>query len=383
MILDVSVYLIVFMITAFMAALFQRYSDCLVLKTGWSVISFKGPVMHSLLGCCFLFPIIAMYGLRYGIGGDYFNYERIYDILRDVSFDDYWLGHSEGIGAYYVEPFYYLLNIIMPSYIALQWSLVVIMCILLCLALRQYHGRISYAYALFIFLSTQFLYSMNAVRFSIALCFLLHSYISLAKGYDLRFFLFIVLASLFHTSALFCLPLYFLREYKHEIINKIRNAIIAFFILLFPILTQYLFDIAMNLSVFARYFATSVYSISTETEGGVMWMIHIIPVVIPLFIFCRKEIFSAPDSCTYFRICLMEIPFRMLGHYNTWFTRYTRCSQIILMVFIPLVLSRIGNKQKRIILSIYYVAWYIFYFGYYAIVNDQGCSLPYTWIFSQ
>ena len=382
MILDVSVYLIVFMITAFMASLFQRYSDCLVLKTGWMVISFKGPVMHSLLGCCFLFPIIAMYGLRYGIGTDYFSYEQIYDFLHDASFSDYWQGHTDGIGFYYVEFLYYLLNVIMPSYVALQWLLIIIICVLLCLSLREYYGKISYAYAFFIYFATQFIFAMNATRFSVAMCLLLISYIALAKGENIRFFIFFILASLFHTSVLFCLPIFFLKEYKSKSANKIRNVFVLLAIVLFPWLLQYLFEFAADLAVFARYFATSMYAVGSEAEGGVKWLIHIIPVILPLIIFCRKEIFCSADTCTYFRICLMEIPFRLLGQYNTWFTRYTRCSQIVLVIFIPLILSRIENRQKRLMLGAYYILWYIFYFAYYAIVNDQGDSLPYVWIFS-
>ena len=152
------------------------------------------------------------------------------------------------------------------------------------------------------------------------------------------------------------------------------------FILLFPVLAQYLFEFAANISVFARYFIS--YSISSGGEGGLKWLIHIIPVILPLILFCRKEIFSSVDVSVYFRICLMEIPFRMLGQFNTYFTRYTRCSQIVLVLLIPLILSRIANRQKRLLLEIYYILWYIFYFAYYAIVNDQGASLPYVWIFS-
>ena len=152
------------------------------------------------------------------------------------------------------------------------------------------------------------------------------------------------------------------------------------FILLFPVLAQYLFEFAANISVFARYFIS--YSISSGGEGGLKWLIHIIPVILPLILFCRKEIFSSVDVSVYFRICLMEIPFRMLGQFNTYFTRYTRCSQIVLVLLIPLILSRIANRQKRLLLEIYYIIWYIFYFAYYAIVNDQGASLPYVWIFS-
>lgn len=79
----------------------------------------------------------------------------------------------------------------------------------------------------------------------------------------------------------------------------------------------------------------------------------------------------------------MEVPFRMLGLYNTWYTRCSRFSQIAEVIFIPLVLSKIKNKRKRMLLYLYYFIWFIFYFAYYAIINDNGDSLPYSWIFSQ
>ena len=185
---------------------------------------------------------------------------------------------------------------------------------------------------------------------------------------------------MFHTSALFCLPIYLLKEYRGDFANKIRNIGIIFFIILFPLIVEYLFEFAASIAVFARYFLAD--SINSKTDGGFMWIIHIIPVILPLVFFCRKEIFYSTDTSVYFRICLMEVPFRILGHYNMWFARYARCSQIILVILIPLILSRIRNRYKKLLLELYYIIWYIFYFAYYAMVNDQGSSLPYTWILS-
>ena len=112
------------------------------------------------------------------------------------------------------------------------------------------------------------------------------------------------------------------------------------------------------------------------------WVLHVIPVLLPLIILCGKEIFDAENTDILFRICVMEVPLRMLGLFNTWYTRFARYSQIALIIFVPLVLSKIQNKQKKAMLYLYYIAWFVFYFAYYAIVNDQGDSLPYVWIFS-
>lgn len=383
MIFDLCTYLIVFMITAIMASLYQKYCPPFTVKVDLGTITYKNHMLYLFWGCCFLFPIIAMYGLRYGIGTDYNNYKQLYDVLHETSFSTYWMKHSEGSGVYYVELLYYFLNVIMPNYVILQWSLAIIIYTLLCLALRQYYGHLSYAYAIFIYLATQFIYSMNATRFSIALCFLLLSYIALAKGRDKRFFVCVILASLFHTSALFCLPIYFLKEYKHKYANSKRNITLLFLIILFPLLVQYVFNFASIFPVFARYFSTCIYAINTQIESGFKWLIHIVPIIMPLILFCRKEIFYSADTSIYFRISLMEIPFRMLGIYNTYFTRYARCSQIVLVILIPLIIARVTDKKKRTLLASYYVLWYVFYFAYYAIVNDQGASLPYMWIFSK
>lgn len=78
------------------------------------------PALYSFAGCLF---IIAMSGLRYGVGADYISYERIYNTLHSVSFGEYWVRHTQNIGAFYVEPAYYILNRILPSYRLLLWGM--------------------------------------------------------------------------------------------------------------------------------------------------------------------------------------------------------------------------------------------------------------------
>lgn len=112
-------------------------------------------------------------------------------------------------------------------------------------------------------------------------------------------------------------------------------------------------------------------------------MLHIVPVIMPVLIIFRNKIFRDSKSGLMFKICMMQIPFRMMGLYNTWFTRLARISQVIEVLFIPYMLHAAENKNTRRILIFYYVIWYTFYFCYYILVNDQGGSIPYQWILSR
>lgn len=383
MLLDLSVYLIVFAITLSMAFLYQKtYHDIRFHRIS-SINNSINALIYSISGCIFLFPVIAMYGLRYGIGTDYFSYQRFYDVLHNASFSEYWIGHTNNIGEFYVEPGYYILNRIFLSYECLQWGIGILLIVLVLLAIKDYFYVISIPFALFIYLATQYIYAMNGTRFAIALCFILIGYKELSKNKTVNFVILVFLAALFHKSSLFCFPMYFLKQYKYKGVNSTRNIVLFVLIILFPLISSYLLRIIGKIPLFERYFSVSQYSPSATIGGGWSWILHILPVILPLLILCKKEIFDSEDSNILFRICIMEVPFRMLGLYNTWYTRYSRFSQIVEVIFIPLVLSKINNKRKRILLYLYYCIWFIFYFAYYAIVNDNGDSLPYRWIFSQ
>lgn len=327
-------------------------------------------------------PIIIIYGLREGVGTDYYNYERIYNTVHNVPFNAYFGLHLINRGDYYIEVGYYLLNRLASSYHVLLTLAIILMFLVLFLTLKDFKDRINISLAVLIYLSTQFIYAMNSVRFAIALCFVFLSYRYILKEDFIRFTIFVFIAACFHKTALFCIALYFVQEFNQSYINKIRNTLMMIAILLFPFLSQYLFDTFKQLSVFRRYFSASVYAANESMDIGFGWLLHILPIIVPLIIFAWRYILEDSESRTLFRIFIMNIPFRMLGLYNTWYTRFARYSQVVEVIFIPLVVNRIENKKIKRFLTIYYVIWYIFYFGYYAIVNDAGDSLSYAWILS-
>lgn len=382
MILDVSVYLVVFTVTVYLASLFQKTYNRTKIRYSSADGKNFNTVMYCVVGCLFIFPVIFMHGLRYGIGTDYFNYNQIYDAVHGASISNYWSLHNRGTKYFYIEPGYYILNKIFPSYRSLLWGIGILLFILLLIAIKDYSKQINFAFALFVYLSTQYIYSLNGMRFAIAVILILIAYKFLIRNKIKPFAAMVLLAALFHKTSLCCLAMMFLKRYKYKGVDRIRNMVLFAVIVSFPILSKILLEILGNISFFDRYFTTLLYSASETMGTGWMWLLHIIPVLLPLILLCGKEIFHAEDTDILFRICIMEVPLRMLGLFNTWYTRLARYSQIALVIFVPLVLSKIQNKQKKAILYLYYIIWFIFYFAYYAIVNDQGDSLPYAWIFS-
>ena len=383
MIIEASIYLIVFGIAACMAFLFQNFYNSALVNYNIYRSRKINTLAYCVIGCLFLLPVIAMFGLRYGIGTDYFSYETIYNAVHNSTFESYYNLHNSGnSSSFYIEFCYFLLNTIFPSFRSLLWGIGTVVVVSLLLAFRDYSDTISFPFAVFIYLTTQFIYLMNGMRFAIAIVLALVGYVYLSKNKTIPFIVFTALAVLFHKSCLICFAMYFLKQIKFKGINNLRNIIMFVGVLSFPVLSKYLLKIAERFSFFERYFSKSVYSASESISFSWVWLFHIIPVLLPLVLLCRREIFDQDDTNTFFRICIMEIPLRMLGLYNTWYTRLSRISQIAYVIFIPLVISKVQDRHRKVFLYLYYLAWFAFYFVYYAIVNDQGASLPYTWIFS-
>lgn len=376
-------YLIVFALSSLLLRLFQRVYNSVYIQDDLSENRRRvGKIIYCLFGCIAMFPVIAMYGLRYGIGTDYFGYEEIFDTLHTAPFIRYLRGFLNSEDAYYVEPAYYFLNKLLPSYRVLLWILGLFLLLLVCIALKSYSRKINFALALFIYLSTQFIYAMNGVRFAVALCLVMLAYHELIKDRTFRFVVIILIATMFHRSVLLCMAMYFLKQYRFREVNSLRNIVLFVLIMSFPLAGGAFLKIAEKIPYFSRYFSKSIYSASESMSSGWMWMFHVVPPLLPLILLAWREISEEKDTKILFRICMMEIPFRMLGLYNTWYTRFTRCSQIAQVLFIPLVLDRVKKKGTRVTLYLYYIVWFSIYFAYYAIVNDRGDSLPYTWIFS-
>lgn len=372
--LSVILYLAIFIGSVYFFVALQRVR---VTCNGILLTGMNKKWQKMILFLLSMLPVILLYGLRYGIGADYFAYLDIYNLLHKTPFKDYLSYHLQGDPSYYLEIGYYLLNRIATSYVVLQF-----LCIILCLGVvftvvNKYRERLRVEEAILVFLLLDFVYFMNGVRYILALSFLLCAYSELSEKKWVRFIILVLCASLFHKTSLFCLLFVFLVDVEDARPNIIRNVVFILGTIFLPGLFSVLFAVLSKIPAFGRYVSTGLYApTQLSYSGGLKWTIHFIPVFVPILL-KRKSIKFEDDIRVFRRIAYMEIPLRIVSMFNPWYGRLCRLAQVSQVILIPSFLQKLSDRNEKVLFTAYYAVWYVFYFVYYTVALD-GSGIPYV-----
>lgn len=332
---------------------------------------------HSVYPFLFILcPIILAYSIRYGIGTDYFAYEKIYNTIHDATFSKYASLHKRNIGEYYIEPGYFIINKLSPNFIFVHLFSILTILLMIYFGTMKMGIIQNIALPMLIFYCLLFFYSMNGVRFSIALSIAYYGFNYLLKGKTIKWIITIYIASLFHKTLIVFVIFIFLMDSKSKAINAVRNVLVYCFVLFFPFLIKILLTVFSAIPMFSRYFSVARY-LEFNTSINLSWIRLIVPILFPLLFFKRKFVFTDKYASVLYRIYLFEIPLVQLGRMSVILARLIRVPQMAEIVFIPYVLSNIKNKKHRYALTFYYASYYLVFFCYYALVGDKGESLPY------
>lgn len=332
---------------------------------------------HSVYPFLFILcPIILAYSIRYGIGTDYFAYEKIYNTIHDATFSKYASLHKRNIGEYYIEPGYFIINKLSPNFIFVHLFSILTMLLMIYFGTMKMGVIQNIALPMLIFYCLLFFYAMNGVRFSIALSIAYYGFNYLLKGKPIKWVITIYIASLFHKTLIVFVIFIFLMDSKSKAINAVRNVLVYCFVLFFPFLIKILLTVFSAIPMFSRYFSVARY-LEFNTSINLSWIRLIVPILFPLLFFKHKFVFTDKYASVLYRIYLFEIPLVQLGRMSVILARLTRVPQMAEIVFIPYVLSNIKNKKYRYALTFYYASYYLVFFCYYALVGDKGESLPY------
>ena len=320
-----------------------------------------------------MLPLTLLFTLRYGIGKDYFAYEEMYHILHDASFKTYYNYHSQSFGDYYVEPLYYILNRISPSYTFLQFLIFSLLSINLALTENEFPKH--NGFIIYIFFSCNFIYALNATRYVLGLSYMMLGIAYLLKNKNSKFFICIAISALLHKTFLVCFAFYLLKGRADVKFNWIINKAIVGMSLGSAIIIPLLMRIASKISIFSRYF--TIYTSTNSIEISSLWIMHILPIAITLLFIPKERFVGDSLFSTLFRIYVLEIPFRFMAFYNVWYGRLARIPQVAEAFMIPYIISIQKKKSIKIALVVYYTIWYLFYFIYYYITDG---ATAYQWI---
>ena len=326
--------------------------------------------------CVFLLFIIS--NRKIGIDNDSFTYEDMYNFYQNVTINDVWIG---GFG--YVEKGYVYLNqfvgFLGGNFRILLFTVSIISCSLIYGFIFK-TSKLPFLSLLF-YLSFFFLYrDFTQIRYALS-CGLVFwcCYYYINKNYKLGI-LFLLLALLFHNSAVIILPalitVYFVKKKELYLIAIIPCALIGFVYNPLPLL------LASGLS-------NDHMQLYKNEEGGGGLAISIVGFVIILLYylllkFNKRKIeyieYGSFFGDFYFKLVALSIALNFLFIQSAIFQRFSMMLFQFVVVLFPLVLfgyRKVSKQKDTFIVLYFFCSVFLLFYGIRMI--DEHLIRPYVW----
>jgi hypothetical protein len=297
--------------------------------------------------------------LRYDFGNDYKWYMVSFNSLNEFMFKDY----LNMLLPY--EPGWIFLNLVFSKlgFFALTAFLAIINCIIYYRFIKRYVPVNMYWLAVFIYIYQPnfMLLHSSAMRQSISIMIFVFSIDYLVNKNTLKYFACVLLASLFHYTALILIPIYFLAYYKNKISTPIGIIIITFYLSLF--FYRSYFSILINFAVLNFYEKYDYYQNAAEVNSGLGFIYYTLLFILTLYFekFQTKEIsLIFKISVVSFLIIPLALIVDMTGRLGMYFSP-------TLMIVFPMLyksMNKIYYKYSFLIILIMLTFFQFFQFFY-------------------
>lgn len=324
-----------------------------------------------------MLPVIFPACFRYGIAQDYRNYSLIANRLAETSLRDYVMGTA----TFSSEPFTYLIahlsvNVLGDNrfffaiYAVLTWALIGT-------ALLQNRNRISVGVSAFVVLTLLYSASYNIICQVMAAAVVYYGYRFIDEHKPVKYILCVLIAVLFHTSALVMLPIYTVcSRYSREIKNKpIWQWILDGLLLLLPFMIPFGLEAASSIAILSPYL--SIYG--TEATSVYATMTFRLPVLLLLMLNYKKNVKADPKLKTMYILLYIDVIMLLtIGSMFKWGFRFT---YFFLWSYVILCGATVKNqryRRNRHLITVLLVIWYMIEFiSKYYIWGWDGI-FPYT-----
>lgn len=300
------------------------------------------------------------------VGVDTDNYRKIFEYAHDKTFIELLTYGRHEIGfKYYAK----ILSCICNNY----YFFLAITSILSMIGFYFFSRDNSKNYfaTIFIFITfNYYIYSFGLLRQALAISVLLYSIKFIKDRKFWKFLIFVIIASLFHKTALVFLPLYFLYNIK---ITKKRFIIWLLIIIFMLISKSLILDFILN-------YIYKPANLSISSGGGYKMLILLIGASITSYYYQDKLILDEKNNQLYINMIFIATLIQVLATYFGIVFRVTIYFSFSLIILVPLILNAINNvKIKRIL----FVLMYISLFAYYILsINSSPYYVDYTFIIS-
>lgn len=314
-------------------------------------------------------------GLRYNVGTDYHTYCQMYDNIKGINIIDFFFKYIE---IFDVEPTFYLLcrfvfltfnNVKMLFFICyfITFSIVIV-------SITRLIEKEDYIFSVFIYFLMYFAPSLNIVRQSMAISFVLLAYsFYLNRDYKKYIFL-IIVAFLIHKTAIIFLLFFFMIDTKSKKFNELRKIIFYILIVGSPIFIKFILSIGTHIPILNDYM--NKYEVAFD-GGGIGFLLFILPVLVPVIYFGKDKYLKESKNLCLFNMYLLQIPLMYLGYFMPWAVRMADYPRIFEIILVPALIKSIENDNTKKVLTFYFIGFYLFYFYYFYIYLGNNQILPY------
>ena len=295
-------------------------------------------------------------GYRFNVGTDFGGYKRMFAIYRNYSWREIFKLKEPGIR----------IIIKLCSYLTNDYSFYMFICALITTGIPiviLYKHSENFTFSMILYLCVVYLSQCNGMRQALAMSIIFMGYKYIKNKKFWIFIIFPLIASIFHVSALFVIPIYFIYTSK-------PGWLTALIIIIATLLMRFSYDfLARAVSFFTEEeFVETSYTKQSVNILRIVAMVAPIVLVIP---FNKKTL--QEQSLSYNLILANACVYICMGG-SAYFARLGMFTDMFLCFAIPSLVAKYNSKDKGLVLFII-ITCYLAYF----IANTMmaGNLVPY------
>jgi hypothetical protein len=304
--------------------------------------------------------IFIFLALRYDFGNDYMNYFDYFEYVQKLSIKGL-LHFREYENLELKEVGFTWLNKLFPSFYLMVAVLSLFSCYVYFNAIKLYGTPRLIWFSVFIFLFDPYLMLVqsSAIRQTVAICLFIYSIKYLIDRKFLKYCLLILLASLFHKSALFLLPVYLLIT-PVQWGKWILIAIVGLYLALALFGYVYLSDIVTTVGYFSHRYQESYMTdiVGNQLESGFGFLFWTLVFLFIVWFHNKTETHNILVS----KLSIIGFVISPLGIYINMFNRFGMYFNPFIILLLPYSVSLLKSRELKIIIVIILISWYLYNF---------------------
>ncbi len=313
--------------------------------------------------------LIVLSGIRYFVGTDFENYMYAYDIITPLDF-------ANMLNTEYEVGFFVVVK--MASFLGnVQYLFVLFAALTVYFLIKVIKDHKNYAsLIMFVYLFSYFTGTFNIIRQGLSVIMVCYGFKYLINRSFIKYSFMVLLASLFHTTAIIMLPIYFAVQDVNKKITK-KQIFIIFLAIVAILNFNTIFSILTSISIFSDY---DTYSQAIDSTN----LSFILSLIMLIVYLSNAKVLISEDkkNKVYLILYIFSVIISFSGYISPFLKRVAMYFSIV-DIFIIATLLKSENVKNKDLIKIFLVTYVIGEFILSTYILGQAEVLPYRTIFNE